>query len=90
MVLVFESALILFQALTAEPNNPKAIYRRAAARLELGDLAGAEKDLLHAREISPHDEAVKATWDKLRLALKAIEDKEREKFRGMFDRVSLS
>ena len=54
----FEEAVAVFdRAVVAAPGHPAAYRQRAAARRQVGDLAGAVKDLSRVLELAPDDVA---------------------------------
>ncbi|CAO3571676.1 unnamed protein product [Mortierella alpina] len=70
-------------ALKNDPDNVKAKFRRAQAKLGEGNLAGAEADLLSLGEKVP---GVKAELDKLKKMSKAADEKQRKSMGGFLSR----
>ncbi|KAF9960439.1 hypothetical protein BGZ72_006975 [Mortierella alpina] len=70
-------------ALKNDPNNVKAKFRRAQAKLGEGNLAGAEADLLDLGEKVP---GVKAELDKLKKRSKEADEKQRKSMGGFLSR----
>ncbi|KAG9325384.1 hypothetical protein KVV02_002620 [Mortierella alpina] len=70
-------------ALKNDPDNVKAKFRRAQAKLGEGNLAGAESDLLSLGEKVP---GVKAELDKLKKMSKAADEKQRKSMGGFLSR----
>ncbi|OMJ92794.1 hypothetical protein SteCoe_4433 [Stentor coeruleus] len=64
----YEKAIIhCNDVLNIEPDNTKALYRRACANIELGIYDKASKDLDSARHIDPDNKELRETQAKLRL-----------------------
>lgn len=72
-------------ALAIEPSSSKAIYRRGAARLGLGDFEGARADLVEAARREPKNAEVRAKVEECRRALQASQVRDRSVFGGMFN-----
>lgn len=78
-------------ALELEPDNVKALYRRAEARVKPGkatayDTDLAIKDLALANKNDPNDKTVKTMLVKLREERAGQREKDKKTFTGMFDR----
>jgi tetratricopeptide (TPR) repeat protein len=73
------------KALGMDPNNIKALYRRAMSRKHAArNLQGALRDLNRAGVLAPDDRAVKAALQSLVSDLKRAEDAERLAAQRMF------
>ncbi|KLO18981.1 hypothetical protein SCHPADRAFT_818941 [Schizopora paradoxa] len=68
----------------SDADKGKALYRRALAKLALGEEDEAETDLVEARKLVPLDENVEKELTKVRFAKKAKLDKEKAKYKKMF------
>mmetsp|Transcript_71238 Transcript_71238/g.112835 ORF Transcript_71238/g.112835 Transcript_71238/m.112835 type:complete len:228 (+) Transcript_71238:106-789(+) len=66
----------------------KAFFRRGQANLELRNLDEAKSDFEKARELEPNDATIVAELRRLQVAFKQHEQKEKAKFKGMFDKIS--
>lgn len=75
------------RALKIDPSHSKARYKRGQARLRIGNLDGAEEDLVLAQHAFPNDAGVKREVAALRGKQSKHRDKERKKFAGMFDKL---
>ena len=62
----------------------KALYRRGAARREVGDLDGSREDLTKAQSLAPADAAIKAELAKLRADDEKDQERTRKRFARMF------
>ncbi len=68
----------------SDADKGKALYRRALAKLALGEEDGAEGDLIAARTVAPLDDNVEKELTKVRFAKKQKLDKEKAKYKKMF------
>ncbi|KAK3261219.1 hypothetical protein CYMTET_29864 [Cymbomonas tetramitiformis] len=75
-------------ALKLDEGNVKARFRRGKCRSELGDLDGAQEDLMRVAEQDPEDKNVKRELAVLKQRFKKHEAKERKQYAGMFDSAS--
>eukprot|EP00916_Digyalum_oweni_P004058 GHVL01007214.1.p1 GENE.GHVL01007214.1~~GHVL01007214.1.p1 ORF type:complete len:722 (+),score=221.69 GHVL01007214.1:25-2166(+) len=64
--------------------NVKALYRRASAHEELGDLDKAEADLKKARELDPTNEGVTSSYHRVQKKQKNSEEKAKQVYSKMF------
>lgn len=74
------------RAVDLDSENKKSVYRRGQALLAKGELDGAQRDLNIAAVAFPADKGVKEDIKKLAEKFKAITQKERAQFAGIFDR----
>jgi tetratricopeptide (TPR) repeat protein len=74
------------EVLKGDANNLKALFRRGQAYLDLGDIDNASKDLDAALKLAPSDPAIRQAQVALKEKIRQIEAKQREQFKGMFDR----
>ncbi|KAF8938314.1 hypothetical protein EDD21DRAFT_371342 [Dissophora ornata] len=74
-------------ALKSDPDNVKAKFRRGQAKLQDGNLAGAEADFESLGEKVP---GVKAELDKLKKKSKEAEEKQRKTMGGFLSRGRIS
>ena len=81
-----EAARSAGEALKADPQHPKSLFRRGVARARLGDLADARADLTAAARLAPGDAGVRAELDKVAKALAAQAAKEKKLFGGWASR----
>jgi len=77
------------RALELSPDNVKARFRRGHALLSLGDLDGAEKDLMFAQSKTPDDAGVNQVVAQLKKRLASHAKKEAKAFAGMFDKLKM-
>lgn len=70
--------------LLEDENNVKALYRRGKARAELGQTDAAQEDLLKARKFAPEDKAVAKELRHLAEHEKAVYQKQKELYKGLF------
>jgi len=84
----FDRALDFSQrALNVDPTHKKAIFRHGQSLLRLGDLDGAEKDLTASAINFPHDAEVAREIAVLNQKKLQQEQKQKQTFSGMFDRM---
>lgn len=74
------------EVLEAEPNNPKATYRKGKALKELGDLAEAEYELVRACRLSPGDAEVRQELERVRQRMRVDKTQEKKFSKGVFER----
>jgi len=77
------------KVLEADAENVKGLYRRGLARLRLGLLTEAKKDLMAAYKIDPENKPVKAELKKLKAAMAESKKKEKATFGGWANKVSM-
>ncbi len=70
--------------LEIEPNNVKALFRRAQARLGLQDFDLAIQDLAKVKEIEPNDKGVASELAKVKKAQLQYKEKEKSIYSKMF------
>lgn len=70
------------QALKLDAKSTKALYRRAAAREQLGLLELAEEDLRSCRKLSPKDRQVRAALARVALGARSARTQREAGFRG--------
>ncbi|KAL5543378.1 hypothetical protein UlMin_007162 [Ulmus minor] len=70
--------------LTEDENNAKALFRRGKARAELGQTDAAREDFLKARKYAPEDKAIAKELRSLAEHDKAIYQKQKEIYKGIF------
>ena len=76
------------KVITADPNNVKALFRKAQAYLGMNDIDGGRTFLEKAQSLAPEDVLIKREFKRL-LELEAKhKEKEKRLFKGMFDRLS--
>ncbi|KAG9291038.1 hypothetical protein G9A89_012910 [Geosiphon pyriformis] len=75
------------QALKNDPTNEKALFRRAQAYINEGNVDGAEADLKKLSEKNPDDPGIKREWQRLKLKDKQQEKKQRQDLKGIFERL---
>ncbi|KAK9767744.1 hypothetical protein K7432_002219 [Basidiobolus ranarum] len=75
------------KALTADPKNVKARFRRAQSFLNQGNLDRAEEDLKQLLAESPKDPLVRREYEILKQKHKEQDDRQRKDFAGMFDKM---
>ncbi|RGB44143.1 hypothetical protein C1646_678709 [Rhizophagus diaphanus] len=74
------------KALKNDPDNTKALFRRAQAYINEGNTTRAREDLEKLSAKNPEDAAVKREWHNLRLKDKEQDEKQRRDLKGMFER----
>ena len=67
-----------------EPNNVKALFRRAQARLGRQDFELALQDLARVKELEPNDKGVAAEFGKVKKAQQQYKEKEKSLYSKMF------
>ncbi|GAB2210724.1 hypothetical protein Droror1_Dr00016007 [Drosera rotundifolia] len=81
----FEEAIVQCSiVLTEDENNAKALYRRGKARAELGQTEAARDDFLKARKSAPEDKAIIRELRLLAEHDKAVYQKQKEIYKGIF------
>ncbi|GAB4832575.1 Peptidyl-prolyl cis-trans isomerase fkbp42 [Ancistrocladus abbreviatus] len=81
----YEDAIMHCSIVLAEDeNNVKALYRRGKARSELGQTDAAQEDLLKARKYAPEDKAIAKELRLLAEHEKAVYQKQKEIYKGIF------
>ncbi|WRX09758.1 FKBP-type peptidyl-prolyl cis-trans isomerase domain - like 3 [Theobroma cacao] len=70
--------------LAEDENNVKAMFRRGKARAELGQTDAAREDFLKARKYAPQDKAIARELRLLAEHDKAIYQKQKEFYKGIF------
>lgn len=73
--------------LRREPGNSKARYRRALAKVELADLAGALDDLRAAASLLPGDAGVRKALAQVEGLLREHQAVEKKRFGGVFEKM---
>eukprot|EP00029_Vermamoeba_vermiformis_P005095 TRINITY_DN1673_c0_g1_i1.p1 TRINITY_DN1673_c0_g1~~TRINITY_DN1673_c0_g1_i1.p1 ORF type:complete len:384 (-),score=115.61 TRINITY_DN1673_c0_g1_i1:42-1124(-) len=76
------------EALTIEPNNVKALYRRGKAHHNDKNLDAAETDLETALRVDPNNAEVVQELRRVREKMKVHKEKEKQKFAGFFDKLA--
>lgn len=71
------------RALALDPNNPKALFRRAKARTLLRDADGAEADLAKLEQVEPGNGDARA----LRVEVKKLRDEEARKSAEVYSKM---
>ncbi|CAG8497400.1 5434_t:CDS:2 [Gigaspora margarita] len=74
-------------ALKSDPDNTKALFRRAQAYISDGNTTRARQDLEKLTEKNPDDPSVKREWLRLKQKDKEQDQKQRKELAGMFDRM---
>lgn len=67
-----------------DENNVKALFRRGKARAELGQVDAAREDFLKARKYAPEDKAIAKELRLLAEHDKAVYQKQKELYKGLF------
>uniref|UniRef100_A0A803QEZ4 peptidylprolyl isomerase n=1 Tax=Cannabis sativa TaxID=3483 RepID=A0A803QEZ4_CANSA len=70
--------------LSEDENNVKALFRRGKARAELGQIDAAREDFLKARKYAPEDKAITRELRLLAEHDKAVYQKQKEIYKGLF------
>eukprot|EP00746_Dinoflagellata_sp_MGD_P065915 gnl/MRDRNA2_/MRDRNA2_27396_c0_seq1.p1 gnl/MRDRNA2_/MRDRNA2_27396_c0~~gnl/MRDRNA2_/MRDRNA2_27396_c0_seq1.p1 ORF type:complete len:690 (+),score=155.49 gnl/MRDRNA2_/MRDRNA2_27396_c0_seq1:72-2141(+) len=74
--------------IAADPNNVKALFRRACASQKLGEYKFAEKDLCQALELQPNDKGIVEELKRLKLAMKKHMKSEKAMYAKLFAPVA--
>ncbi|RIA92420.1 hypothetical protein C1645_765253 [Glomus cerebriforme] len=74
------------KALKHDPENTKALFRRAQAYINEGNTTRAREDLEKLTVKNPDDAAVKREWYNLKMKDKEQDEKQRRELKGMFNR----
>ena len=72
------------QVLSEDENNVKAMFRRGKARAELGQTDAAREDFLKARKYAPEDKAIATELRLLAEHDKAMYQRQKEIYKGIF------
>ncbi|CAG8644812.1 2830_t:CDS:2 [Cetraspora pellucida] len=75
------------KALKNDPDNTKALFRRAQAYISDGNTTRARQDLEKLTEKNPDDQSIKREWLRLKQKDKEQDQKQRRELAGMFDRM---
>ena len=67
-----------------DQNNVKALFRRGKARAELGQTDAAREDFIKARKYAPEDKAIARELHLLAEDDKAVYQKQKEIYKGIF------
>ena len=70
--------------LTEEEKNPKALFRRGKAKAELGQMDSAREDFRKAQKYAPDDNAIRRELRGIAEQEKAVYQKQKEMYKGMF------
>lgn len=70
--------------LSEDENNVKALFRRGKARAELGQTDAAREDFLKAQKYAPEDKAIARELRLLADHDKAVYQKQKEIYKGIF------
>ncbi|AEE76533.1 Peptidyl-prolyl cis-trans isomerase FKBP42 [Arabidopsis thaliana] len=70
--------------LTEEEKNPKALFRRGKAKAELGQMDSARDDFRKAQKYAPDDKAIRRELRALAEQEKALYQKQKEMYKGIF------
>lgn len=70
-----------------DENNVKALFRRGKARAELGQVDAAREDFLKARKHAPEDKAIVKELRLLAEHDKAVYQKQKEIYKGLFGKA---
>ncbi|CAE7742829.1 PEX5 [Symbiodinium necroappetens] len=82
----FRALELCEEVLDAEPDNPKATYRKAKALMELGEQKEAEFELVRACKLMPKDASVRKELEALRQSFRNEKAKEVATFQGLFEK----
>ncbi|KPJ01404.1 Peptidyl-prolyl cis-trans isomerase D [Papilio xuthus] len=72
------------EVLNVEPNNEKALYRRAQANFALSNYEAAIADLKHASNSSPNNKAVKKLLDEVRTSNNSYNEIQKQRLSKFF------
>mmetsp|Transcript_43141 Transcript_43141/g.94010 ORF Transcript_43141/g.94010 Transcript_43141/m.94010 type:complete len:555 (-) Transcript_43141:97-1761(-) len=82
----FQALEMCEEVLDLEPENAKAIYRKAKALVELDELKEAEWELVRACKLMPKDASVRRDLEQLRQRMRDGKEKEKKTFEGLFEK----
>ena len=68
------------QALSIDPDNVKALFRRGQAFLEMQEFTAAKADLVAASKLSPSDKQIREKYEELKKRLANFKKEEKGKF----------
>eukprot|EP01137_Pigoraptor_chileana_P014175 Opistho-2@68503 len=72
------------KALEIQPNHAKALYRRAVAYIELGEIFKAESDLAAAGRAAPEEPAIRHELRRIAAMQSRSEEQAKQMYRAMF------
>ncbi|CEG39850.1 peptidyl-prolyl cis-trans isomerase [Plasmopara halstedii] len=84
-----EAVSVATKALSNDPTNVKALFRRGVGRMYTNDLDRAKEDLLAAGKLDPSNRDVRREIDVLKRKMKETREKEKMVFGGLFGKVSM-
>lgn len=76
------------EVLMRDPDSAKALYRRGAARLALGQSEAAYEDLLRAWKLAPGDAGIAKELAAAKAALRQEREAEKRVFQGVLEKAS--
>jgi tetratricopeptide (TPR) repeat protein len=76
-------------AIAVNANSAKAYFRRGQAKLKLGDVDAAEKDVRKASQLAPTDVAIRKELQKVLAEQKRQKQKQAKAFKGFFDKLDI-
>eukprot|EP00927_Polykrikos_kofoidii_P058192 TRINITY_DN52571_c0_g1_i1.p1 TRINITY_DN52571_c0_g1~~TRINITY_DN52571_c0_g1_i1.p1 ORF type:complete len:578 (-),score=122.34 TRINITY_DN52571_c0_g1_i1:27-1760(-) len=74
------------EVLDVDPDNVKAVFRKAKALIELDELKEADWELVRACKLSPKDVSVRQELENLRRRVRDGNERQKQAFEGLFDR----
>jgi tetratricopeptide (TPR) repeat protein len=75
---------LIVQVLSEDESNVKALFRRGKAKSELGQTESAREDFLKAKKYSPEDKDILRELRLLAEQDKALYQKQKELYKGLF------
>jgi len=76
------------KALELDSKNVKALWRRGAAKTDMGDWMDAKRDLNDALQMDPNNKTVKNALVKLKQVMENQDKKDKARYKNMFQRLS--
>jgi len=76
------------KALEIDPKNVKGLWRRGAAKTDMGEWLDAKRDLNEASLLEPNNKAVKTALTKLKKVMDDQDKKDKQRYKNMFQRLS--
>lgn len=76
------------EALSLDPNNVKALYRRGQAHLTLGEVDKALVDFEHVHQLDPENKAAQNQIAVCKQKIKQYHQEEKARYKNMFSRFA--
>lgn len=76
------------EALSLDPQNVKALYRRGQAHLTLGEIEKALEDFEHVHQIEPENKAAINQIAVCKQKIKQYQNEEKKRYQNMFSKFA--